>query len=77
MAVTLSWKRVGPGSGPANVLNGRYRVERALDTPVWLVRDLTTDQVIPCPGSPAPAYFRTMGLASRGAEDHVLREGSE
>jgi hypothetical protein len=39
MTVTLNWKRVGKGSGPGNVLNGRYEVVGNGQGP-WEVRDL-------------------------------------
>jgi hypothetical protein len=48
MPTELKWRRVGAGSGPANVLNGRYRVERVSASVLWHVVDLTTGSAVGC-----------------------------
>lgn len=73
MATELKWTRVGPGSGPGNVLNGRYRVERAAsDRNRWCVRDMETDRFVALPGHLAHWSGPTMAEARRFAVQHVL-----
>lgn len=71
----LTWRRVGKKSGPANVLNGRFRLEQ-VPTKRWIVRDLETGRFIPGPGTTAPYAARTMGAAKTYAEQYALKGGA-
>lgn len=68
----FNWQRIGPLSGPANVLNNRFRVvhDTATGKHRWAVEDMTTGAVIrgPKPGR----HFRTMKAAKDRAEDEAI-----
>lgn len=66
-----TWRRVGKGSGPANVLNGRYRVERAVPSKHWVITDITCGRRLPKPGTRRPWHFPTMAAARAAAEAHL------
>lgn len=69
----LTWRRVDKLSGPANLLNDRYKVERGDPGTNWIVRDLTTGRGIPGPGTTAPYAGRTMGQARAYAEQYASK----
>jgi hypothetical protein len=58
------WRRVGQGSGPCNVLDGRYRVERLRPRATkWWVRDLKFD---------APAQNKQWGITAKPNSPRVF-----
>lgn len=76
MTVKLTWRRVGVGSGPGNILNDRFQVRRALPSKLWLIHDLDVGRVV-TDGRISPARFRSMAAAKAGAEDLVRREAGD
>lgn len=65
----LTWTRTGAKSGPANTLDGLYRVERQRPSTVWAVRDLTTGLLLTELGPSS-----TMHEAKARAEQHARGE---
>jgi hypothetical protein len=63
--VAMTWKREGKGSGPGNVLNGRYEVRRIGSR--WQVVDR---RIGPSMGN---ALWRTMRQARAAAERTAQR----
>lgn len=87
----INWKRVGVTTGPCNVLNDRYRVQRAQPPAVtgraWLVYDLgdagfagpsLSNQTLSGHSFDGlgTAYFPTMVAAKAAVEDMVNRQAA-